>query len=181
VGLVSKLFKVDSRYTANLNRSLCALSTRLISNEGTRQRDTRVSFDYEERRARYLERDRAKNAVVASEQIEIPGCVHDVIGGLYHLRTLNLEPGQSVQAPVSDGKKAVSARIEAQRREEVRVPAGNFKTIRYEIFVFDNVLYRRSAHLYVWLTDDRRKLPVQVRVRMAFTVGTITFQLEKQE
>jgi hypothetical protein len=43
------------------------------------------------------------------------------------------------------------------------------------------VLYRRPAHLYVWLTDDRRKLPVQIRVRMPITIGTITLQLEKHE
>jgi hypothetical protein len=33
----------------------------------------------------------------------------------------------------------------------------------------------------VWLTDDRRKLPVQIRVRMQFAIGTITLQLEKHE
>jgi len=43
------------------------------------------------------------------------------------------------------------------------------------------VLYKRSAHLYVWLSDDARKLPVQIRVRMQFTIGTITLQLAKEE
>ena len=31
------------------------------------------------------------------------------------------------------------------------------------------------------LTDDRRKLPVEIRVRMQFTIGTITLLLEKHE
>jgi hypothetical protein len=53
--------------------------------------------------------------------------------------------------------------------------------VRYEIHLFNNVLYRRRAYLYVWLTDDRRRLPVQIRVRMQFTIGTITLQLEKRE
>jgi hypothetical protein len=47
--------------------------------------------------------------------------------------------------------------------------------------VFNDVLYRRPAHLYIWLTDDRRKLPVRVQVRMQFTIGTITLLLEKVE
>jgi hypothetical protein len=139
-----------------------------------------VGFDYPARKATYLERDLAKNnAVLGSHEVEIPASVHDVAGGLYYLRTLRLEPGQSAQAAVSDGKKSVMARIEAQQREEIRTPAGAFKTVRYEVFLFNNVLYRRAAHVYVWLTDDPRRLPVQVRVRMQFAIGTITMQLEK--
>jgi hypothetical protein len=83
--------------------------------------------------------------------------------------------------PVSDGKKIVSAKVEAQQREQVKVPAGTFKTIRYEAFLFDNVLYRRPGHLYVWFTDDARRVPVRLQVRLRFTIGTITFQLEKEE
>ena len=107
--------------------------------------------------------------------------MHDVFGGLYLLRTLHLEPGQSRQMPVSDGKKCVMAKIEAQARETVKTPSGTYKTIRYEAFLFNDVLYRRPAHLYVWLSDDARQLPVQIRVKMQFTIGTITLQLEKEE
>jgi hypothetical protein len=89
------------------------------------------------------------------------------------IRTLNLEPGQSTQVPVSDGKKSVMAKVEAQHREDIKTPEGTFKTICYEIYLFNGVLYKRPAHLNVWLTDDRRKLPVQIRVRMQFTIGTI--------
>ncbi len=181
VGLVSKLFKVEDDYTASLNQSLCALSSQLVAREGSRQRDTRITFDYQTRKASYLERDRAKNTTLLSRETDIPGCVHDVIGGLYYLRTLNLEPNQGASAPVSDGKKAAVVKLEAQQREELKVPAGTFKTIRYEIYLFDNVLFHRSAHLHVWLTDDAARIPVQIRVRMAITVGTITLQLEKRE
>jgi len=180
-GLVSKLFRVEDDYSANLNQALCAQSSVMTSREGSRHHETKVTFDAETRKASYLERDVVKNSVLASQEIDIPECVHDVIGGLYYLRTLNLDPGQSVEIPVSDGKKSVMARVEAQQREDVRVPDAAYKTIRYEVFLFDNVLFRRSAHLHVWLTDDRRKLPVQVRVRLQFTIGTITLQLEKHE
>jgi hypothetical protein len=104
-----------------------------------------------------------------------------VVGGLIFLRTLNLEPGQAVNIPVTDGKKATMARVEAQAREDVKTPAGAFKTIRYELFLFNNVLYKRSAHLHVWVTDDARKIPVQLRVRLQFTIGTITLLLDKIE
>jgi len=181
VGLVSKLYKVVDDYNANLNPGLCTISSQLTAREGSRRRETRISYDYASRKANYLERDTARNAVLLKNEIDVPACVHDVIGGLHLLRTLNIELGHSVMIPVSDGKKSVLAKVEAQQREDIKTPAGQFHTIRYEAYLFDNVLYRRSAHLNVWLTDDRRKLPVQIRVRMQFTIGTITLQLAKPD
>jgi Protein of unknown function (DUF3108) len=181
-GIVSKLFKVLDDYAANMSPAYCAQSLQMTTNEGNRQRETRITFDAESKKASYLERDRAKNnAVVLSQEIDIPSCVHDVIGGLFFVRTLNLEPGQSTQIPVSDGKKSVMVRVEAQAREDVKTPAGTFKAIRYEVYLFDGVLYKRSAHVNLWVSDDRRRLPVQIRVRMTFTIGTINLQLEKHE
>lgn len=181
VGLVSKLFKVDDDYSADLDDSLSVESLQAAVREGSRQRDTSATFDYRGGKATYLEHDRLRNAVAVSQESEIPHGVHDVVGGLYYLRTLNLEPGQSASVPVSDGKKTVMARIEAQQREEIKTPAGTFKTTRYEIYLFNNVLYRRSAHLYAWIADDARSLPVQIRVRMQFTTGTISLELAKYE
>jgi hypothetical protein len=178
IGLVSKLFKVEDEYSSTLNQALCVQSSHLSTHEGTRHRETRVTFD--SKKASYFERDRVKNTTLTQET-EIPPCVHDVVGGLYFLRTLTLEPGQAVQVPVSDGKVSTMARIEAQQREDIKTPAGTFKTIRYELFLFNNVLYRRPGHLYIWVTDDARKLPVQIRVRLQFTIGTITLLLDKRE
>lgn len=180
-GLVSKLYKVNNDYVSNLESDLCSSGSYLKAEEGNRHKETRVTFNREARKAEYLEKDLDKNTVVNAHEIDIPACVHDALGGLYLLRTLSLQPGQTTQVAVSDGKKSVMARVEAQQREEVRTPAGLFKTIRYEAFVFNDVLYRRYGHLYVWLTDDARRLPVQIRVRLQFAIGTITLQLEKEE
>jgi hypothetical protein len=181
-GIVSKLFRVEDDYTAILNPNYCAQSLQMTTHEGNRQRETKVTFDPEAKKASYLERDLAKNnATVLAQETEIPSCVHDVLGGLFFIRTLNLEPGQSAQIPVSDGKKSVMVKVEAQAREEVKTPDGTFKTIRYEVYLFNGVLYKRPAHLNLWVSDDRRRLPVQIRVRMTFTIGTILLQLEKHE
>ena len=146
-GLVSKLFRVSDTYNSRLRPDLCAVSSRISAQEGRRHRETEVEFDAEEGKARYHERDMVNNSVVASHEIPIPECVHDMVGGLFKLRTLQLEPGQSAQIPMSDGKKSVMARVEAQQRERISTPAGTFQTIRYEAFVFKDVLYRRDANL----------------------------------
>jgi hypothetical protein len=179
-GLVSRLFRVNDDYSAMLAQNLCGGGTFMVAREGNRNKETRVTYDQQNRRANYTEKDLVKNSVV-SQQVDTPACVHDVLGALMVLRTLRLEPGKSAQIPVSDGKKAAMVKVEAQRREEVSTPLGPRQAIRYEVFVFDNVIYKRSAHLHVWLTDDNVRLPVQLQVRLQFTIGTITFKLSKAE
>ena len=180
-GLVSRLYKVDNHYTAALSSQLCAIRSLLNTSEGSRLRETRVEYDKNRRKASYVERDLRRNAVVATHEDDIPPCTRDVVGGLYYLRTLRTTPGQVLHVPVSDGKKSVEARVEVQEREQITTPAGKFNAIRHEIFLFDNVLYRRKGRLFVWLSDDARRLPVQIRIRLPLYIGTITLQLNKEE
>jgi len=180
-GLVSKLYKLEDNYRVELQDQFCATSSQFDAVEGSRKHQTNVTFDGAARKATYLERDVAKNQVIKTAETEIPPCVSDIIGALYKLRTIELEPGQSTQVPVSDGKKSVAAKVEAKEREDVTTKAGKFKTLRYEVFVFNGVLYKKNARLEIWMTDDNRKLPVQLRARMPFPIGAITFQLEKEE
>lgn len=179
-GLVSRLYHVEDDYTSALGQNLCVQNSFMSAHEGNRNKETRVTYDPQTHKAFHIEKDLIKNSTTTDE-VDIPTCVHDVLGGLLVLRTLHLEPGRTVQIPISDGKKFVQAKIEAEGREDLNTPLGVRKTIQYEVFLFDNVLYKRSGHLHIWLTDDRSRLPVQLQVRLHFTIGTITLRLEKEE
>ena len=179
LGLVSRLFYVSDDYTTQMTSDLCATSTFMAAREGSRSRDTKVSYDATAKRADYLEKDLKSNAVL-KKQIDIPPCVHDILGALYALRSMSLEPGKTTQIPVANGKKSISLKVESEAREEIKLPTGAQKTIRYEVFAFDNQLYNRPGHLHIWLTDDARHLPVQIQIRLQFTIGTITLRLEKE-
>lgn len=179
-GMVSKLYKVKDEYRALMNPKLCASAVTIDAEEGKRKRETKITFDAAAQKAHYLERDLIKNATVLSKEIQVPACVYDYLGGLMRLRGTKIEVGQSAQFALSNGKKFANVRVDAQEREEVRTPAGTYKTIRHEVHMFNDVLIPRKARMYVWLTDDGRRVPVQVRVRMQFLIGTITLSLEKE-
>jgi hypothetical protein len=177
-GLVSRLYLVNDDYSATLSSGLCAQSSLIEAQEGGRHKETRITFDPVAHKASYLEKDFNKNSTVTQE-VAIPSCVHDLIGGLIALRFMRLDPGKTAQIPVSDGKKFALAKVESQRREQLKTDFGTVNTVLYEIYLFDNVLFRRSGHLHVWITDDDRRLPVQLQVRLQFAIGTITFRLVK--
>ena len=176
-GLVGRLYPVKDSYMSVLDAELCTSTVSMQAEEGARRRETLVTFDKAGKKIQYKERDLVKNQIVLEKQIASPGCVHDVVGGLMRLRTHKLNPGQTMTVPISDGKKLVNAKIDAQEREEVDTPAGKFKCIRYQAHLFDGVLYERKASMYFWLTDDERRMPVQFQVRLRFYIGTITLRL----
>lgn len=178
-GLVSRLFKVNDNYSVDYDGTFCASGSRMMAEEGSRRRETNVTFSRDEKKSRYVERDLVRNSVVLDKILDIPPCVHDVITALVRLRTLKLQPGQSVQLPISDGKRLVTAKVEAQEKEKVTTPAGSFNAIRYEAHLFNDVLYQRKGRLFIWLSDDEKQTLVQVRVRLNLAVGTINLQLEK--
>jgi hypothetical protein len=180
-GLVSKLYKVEDNYASTIDEQLCARSVFMKAIEGKRERETKVTFDRARGKASYLERDLLKNTTVLAKETDTPNCVAEWVSGLYKLRALKLEPGQSGTIPMSDGKRSAQVKVDAQEREEVTTPLGKFKTIRYEVFVFDGALISRKARAFVWLTDDAKRTPVQIRVRMQFLIGTINLLLEKEE
>ena len=180
-GMVSALYKIDDNYRVQFEAPFCATSSLMDAREGSRHRETAISFDRSRNRAFLTEKDLVKNTVVSRTDVQIPNCAHEVITSLKQLRRTKVEVGQSVQLPVSDGRKSAAVKVEAQERERVITPAGSFNTVRYEINLLNGVVYSRTGRVFIWLTDDERRLPVQFRLRMSFPLGTITLELEKEE
>lgn len=179
-GLVSRLFRVNDIYDAQGSGDLCAQSARLQAEEGSRKRDTTIRWT--DKKSFYRERDLLKNETILEKEMDMTGCVHDVLAGLAKLRSLKtLQPGQNTTIPISDGKKLAQARIEAQEKEKISTKLGTFNAIRYEAFLFNDVLFKRNARLFIWISDDDRRLPVQIQVRMRIHIGTVTFTLDKAD
>jgi hypothetical protein len=180
-GMVSTLYKVQDVYRVQFDAPFCAASSLMDSREGSRHRETAINFDRNRNRAFLTEKDVLKNSIVSRTDVQIPSCVHEVLSALLRLRRTKVDVGQSVQLPVSDGRKFAAVKVEAQEREQVKTPAGTFSAVRYEVSVLNGVIYSRTGRVFVWLTDDERRLPVQIRLRMSFPLGTVTLQLEKAE
>ena len=187
-GLVASLFKVDDLYEAHYDDTdwdqspYCATSMRLESMEGKRHHEAKVTYDRSANRAHYIEHDLATNETLREATVDLPPCASDALGGLARLRRLPVPmPGKAIEIPISDGRHSAMVKLEAQEHEEIKVAAGTFKATRYEAFLLNGVIYPRKGRVWIWYTDDARRLPVQIRLRTGFPVGTVTLELEKQE
>jgi hypothetical protein len=179
-GIVSSLFKIDDVYTTHFDDPFCSTSSGMDAAEGKRHTETKVTYDRSRNRASYVERDLLRNNLVLHENgTDIPNCVSDVLTGLLKLRTLNLNVGQTGQIPMSDGRKSANIKVEAQEREEVKTPIGTYKTMRYEAELMNGIIYARKGRAFIWISDDARRVPVQIRLKLNFPVGTVTLLLEK--
>ena len=179
-GMVTKLYRVNDSYRALTSDKFCGINATLEAQEGKRHRYSTLSFDNGKRKVEYEERDLVQNKVI-SKKIDVAPCTHEILGALATLRLNSAEPGKTLMLPVTDGKKSVMARIEAQAKETVKIDGKSYETVRYEAFLFDNVLYQRKGRLWLWVTDDAVRLPVQIRVRLGFPIGNITLTLDKSE
>lgn len=179
-GMVNRLYRVLDRYKVISNDRFCPSTSVLDAQEGKRHRLTRLTFENSRHRVEYDERDLIKNTT-SKHVLDVFPCTHDIAGALAAMRLMNVEPGQSATLPITDGKKMVNARVDAKSRESVTAADKSYRTIRYEAFLFDNVLYRRKGRLFIWLTEDADRIPVQLRFQLGFPIGTISLELQKQQ
>ncbi len=179
-GLAERLYPVRDSYTVTYDHGLCAATSVEDAHLGGKHREVKVEFGAG--RASRIERDLLnKGETVSTGEVATPVCVHDILGALEKLRRAATVPGSRLVLPMSDGRRSASVEIQAQEKETIRTPAGVFTAIRHEAMVFNGVIFRRKARLFIWLTDDARRLPVQIRVQMPFYLGSVTLQLEKEE
>jgi Protein of unknown function (DUF3108) len=178
-GLVSRLYRVLDKYSVVSNGQFCPSMVSLDAQEGKKHTLTRLTFDGAKHKVDYEEQDLIKDSQ-KKQQTDLAPCTHEIVGALAALGQLDLPLGTSATMPVTNGKKMVYAKIEAQTRETVNIEGKSYQAIRYEAFLFDNVLYKRKGRLFLWITDDPARLPVQFRFQLGFPIGTISLVLEKQ-
>ena len=180
-GLVSRLYRVSDKYTVLGNDHFCPAAATLDAQEGSKHTITNLNFDSVNRIVEYHEHDAINNTDKRSKISTPDECTREISGALAALSQLDLAPGKTATFAITNGKKAVKARIDSQARESLDIDGIHYNTTRYEAFLFDNVLYRRHGRLFIWVADDSGRTPVQLRFEIGFPIGNILLQLEKQQ
>ena len=111
--------------------------------------------------------------------VKIPPYVLDILAAFYYVRTQKLRLGIPIYLTNHDNKKVYDLRVIVQKRETIKVKAGKFKCIMVQPQLRGEAIFKQKGELWVWLSDDQYKIPVQMK--SAVFVGSITTELTKIE
>lgn len=170
---VSVFYTVDDRIESTLsqNPSLSLIGQpvnyRMKIREGRHRRNKEVIFDHTNGKAKYI--DYLNNE---KKEFNIPPAVYDPISSFYYLRTLRLAVGESVYVNIFDSKKVWNVEVQVLRKEKVSLPIGTFNTIVVKPLMKSEGIFSRKGDIFIWLTDDTKRIPVKMQTKVA--VGSIT-------
>jgi hypothetical protein len=177
-GAINLLFHVSDKFQSTFDRNTgCTSEFNKQTVEGRRQVNSTLKMDYTQLKSILDEKNVTKNQVKHVET-PIPGCITDLLSGLFYASSQPMEVGKSFQIPVVDALHTVTVTFKVEGKEEIKTPIGTFKTIRVQPTAEAGVVKNRG-NIWIWYTDDDRHLPVQMRARLFW--GTITFRLAGNE
>ena len=174
VGAVSLLFRVNDRFESYFNRTTgCSTSFAKQLQEGRRQLTSTLRFSANEGQ-QILQEKNLVTGTSKQQQSAIPPCVTDLMSAIFYGGSQPLQPGASFRMPVADAMRVVDVTMKAEAREKIVTLAGTFPTVRVQP-VADAGVVKNRGNIWIWYTDDERRLPVQMRARLFW--GTITMRL----
>lgn len=174
-GFVSLLYHVHDIFQSYFDpATYCSARISKHTEEGFRRLDTNIAFEGA-RKTAVLDEKNLRKGTAKREEHEIPGCVTDVVSGIFYLGSLPLLRQTHYTFPLNDGGKTVYADAEVEGNEDLKTPAGTFHTIRVQVSASSGVLKDRGK-VWVWY-DQSTRLPVQMRGRLFW--GSLTFTLSR--
>lgn len=109
------------------------------------------------------------------KNVKVPRPVYDPISLIYLIRTLDLSPGKKHDFTVIADGKVYSVHANVVRRETLTTPAGEFKTVVVEPKMESGGV-AREERLWIWYSDDERRIPVRIRSEVSFGAITATLR-----
>jgi len=108
----------------------------------------------------------------------IPPYVQDMMSAFYFSRTLDysgMATGQKVHLQNFYKDSTYELDVKFRGRQTIEVEAGKFNCIVIEPLAKEGGLFKSEGKVYVWLTDDDRKMPVMVSTKIA--IGNVDSEL----
>ena len=170
----------DTIRTISKGYNVLPESFKKILNEGSYHSTSQILFDRKNLKATLSDtvftnarRQDVKSRVDTT--ISLNGYEHCIISAFYRVRNMDLSGKKDTYFSAVSGKKRYSLRVIIYGKESVETDLGKFDCIKVEPVLGDDGAFQASGRLFIWLTDDERRLPVLMRVKIP--IGSIKGEL----
>ncbi len=137
--------------------------------EGRYKSDKEIEFDQIKNKAYY------RKMGSREEVFDVPPKVQDALSCYYYFRTLdNIKVGKSVFIETFENKKTWQLEVQVLGKEKIKTPAGEFDTIKLKPLLKFQGVFINKGDIYLWVTDDYRKIPVQMKSKVIIGYFTAT-------
>jgi len=168
--LFSSFFKVDDRVESYMDKKgLFSWRFEKHLREGNYRSDQFVDFDHIKRIAVTNKKD----------TLQIPPCVQDILTAFYYVRTLPMEVGKSLFIDNQADNKLYPLEVRVHGKEKIKVRAGTFDCVIIEPVLRSDAIFKQRGRLTIWMTDDDRRIPVQMASKVL--IGSITAELKEMK
>ena len=172
---ISVFFPVEDRVESLLTKVAPPLiglpkNYRIKTREGNRRKDKEIIFDHDKRQAVYI--DHLNGGQV---EVTIHGNTYDVYSSFYYVRTLPLEVGKSVFVSILDNNELWNVEVQVLKKEKLKTKLGEVETVLIKPLIKSEGIFERKGEIFIWLTDDARRIPVKMKTKVM--IGSITATL----
>ena len=162
---ISLFYKVDDRAATVLYPDGYPKSFTLNISEGRHRKHKVTNFvqKMEESLQKILFHDILKDE---KAEYELDKPAYDPLSAFYAMSKIPMQVGKTEYIKIFDNKKIFDAEINVLKKENIRVPAGKFDTIMINPVLQTEGLFVRKGKMFIWLTDDDRKIPVKFKSKV---------------
>lgn len=167
----SLFYRVEDRLVSYVD------STRLVpwyfsmkQREGSYRSYRQIIFDHHKKLALYQKNQQA------AREVEVPAQIQDSLSSLYYLRTLPLSVGQSIFLTLLLNGRLKEVEVRIVRSEILETQWGPMETLVVQPLIpDDDGAFREKRDLFIWLSNDHRRIPMRVSVRIPLGIleGTL--------
>lgn len=175
---VSRFYPVDTRYESWVDaRDFTPVRFEKRAREGRYASDEVEEFDLGRRVAVWRDEKRVRGTGPVPERFQ------DVISSFFYMRTVPLVPGEETRVDLYTRGKVYRLVVAVLGREKVETEMGVFDTLKVQPRMHDaasaSSVDRNKGKLFLWFSDDARRLPVMARTILP--IGSVTARLTKVE
>jgi hypothetical protein len=165
-GIVDTFYRVEDLVQSRFDpRTMLPLSYVMDQRHGKRKKHRGLLFDHAKGKVTYY--------LDGHEDIvEIPGDAQDALSSLYYLRTRETLTGTApIVIEVHDSGKTWGVEVHVLGRERIKVPAGEFDTIKIKTHPKYEGVFMHKGEILIWLSDDGSRIPVLMK--STISIGSI--------